>query len=286
MKTRIVLVLVFGLLIAWSLKTTLFRDGNGSKKNNDQNVAESSLTEEVHSFSLTGYSESGEEAWKIHGRNADIHADVINLFEISADSFNKKITVNLVADEGFFDKKSNNIQLKDNVIVTTSEETTLNTQSLSWNAKDEFITTDDLVYIKRKDIDIEGIGATASPGLEKARLAKDVKLLIKEHGAVISCDGPLDIDYNKNIAYFYNKVGLDDGQTKIKADKAIAYFDPEKRDISKVICEGNVEITKDGNITNAKVLTYLPNEKRVILSGRPKIVINSADELMKEYEKK
>ena len=72
-----------------------------------------------------------------------------------------------------------------------------------------------------------------------------------------------------------------DEKTNIDADKATAYFEPKERTLTEVFCEGNVKITRGKDISYADELTYLAAEGRVILSGRPKIIISETSELLK-----
>lgn len=239
-------------------------------------------TEQVQSFSISGFSESGEKTWEVKGRTADILTETINLSDIKGNSYGDEVKVNLKADEGVFDKGSNNLELKKNVVAVTDEGTKLTTQRLNWNAEKELINTDEYVLIEREDMDLEGIGGSAKPDLRTAQLDKEVKLKLKDRSTVITCDGPLEVDYNKNISYFYNNVKLDDGKTQIYSDKSTAYFDPKQRVVTRVFCEGNVKILRGEDVTYAEELTYLPDEGKVVLTGRPKIIIHSTDELMEE----
>lgn len=245
-----------------------------------------SETERIQSFSISSFSESGKKAWEVKGKTADILSNIINLSDIVANSYGDEVTVNLKADEGVFDRSNNNLELKKNVVAVTDEGTKLTTQKLCWDAKEELIDTDEYILIERQDMDLEGIGGSASPNLKKAQLDKDVKVKIKDHATVITCDGPLEVDYNKNVSYFYNNVKLDDAKVQIYSDKSIAYFDPKRRLLTKVFCEGNVRIVRGEDVTYAEEMTYLPDEGKVILTGRPKIVIHSTDELMEESQKK
>jgi len=249
------------------------------------NAPQAPLTEQIRSFSLSGFSEAGKKTWKVEGKSADIMSDVINLSDIDADSYGEEVTVNLKSDEGVFDRSTNNIRLKKNVVIVTDEGTTLTTDTLDWDAKQELISTEDYVFIERKDMDIEGTGASAKPNLKIAQLDNDVRVDVKDPPAIITCDGPLELDYDKNIAYFYNNVKLVDKETTIDTDKATGYFDPKSHTLSKVFCEGNVKIVRGEDITYADQLTYLPDEGRVILTGRPKIIISSGEELIEKGKK-
>ncbi|NQT91039.1 MAG: LPS export ABC transporter periplasmic protein LptC [Candidatus Omnitrophica bacterium] len=236
-----------------------------------------SMSEQVQSFSIFGFSESGDKAWEVRGRSADIYSEVINLTDIDANSYGEEVKVNLTADEGVFNRTNNDIELMKNVVAVTDEGTTLKTERMIWEAEKSLINTGERVFIERKDMDIEGTGASAKPDLKKARLHKDITLKIKDPVAVITCDGPLDIDYNNNIAYFNDNVKVDDGKVQIYSDKSTTYFDPKQKQINKVFCEGNVKIVRGEDVTYSETLSYLPEETKVVLSGSPKIVIFSTE---------
>jgi LPS export ABC transporter protein LptC len=238
--------------------------------------------ERVQSFSLSGFSDSGKKTWDMQGKTADIFSDIIDLSDIQADSYGDNVKVNLKADKGAFNRKTNDIKLTDNVRVVTDEGTTLLTEVLFWDAKDQFIYTQEPVFIKRDDMDIYGKGALAKPNLNIVQLDQDVRLDISDPSALITCDGPLEIDYENNIAYFHNNVKMVDGDTTINTDKATAYFDPKQRSLEKIFCQGSVVIKKGEDTTHAEKLTYIPGEGRVILEGRPRIVISNTGALLEK----
>jgi len=241
---------------------------------------DSSPAEQMQSFSLSGFSEDGRKEWEVEGQSADILAEVINLSDIDAKVYGEDITATITSDEGIFYRKSNDVQLEKNVVAVTDEGTTLKTERLNWNSQKELLDTDEYVWIERADVNIEGVGASALPNLKRAELDKDVKVTLKEKPAVITCDGPLDVDYEMNIAYFYNNVKLDDGEVEIDSDKAVSHFDPESRALKKVVCTGNVKVIRGENETYAEELTYLPDEGKVTLTGSPKVIIKDTEELM------
>ena len=280
-KYKSLLIITLALLATWSLRELFFRDLSNKDKD-DKDTVSDYKTERVQAFSLSGFSESGKKIWEVEGKSADILGDIINLWDIDADSYQDDVTVNLKSDEGVFDRRNNNLELKTNVIIITDEGSTLRTDSLCWNAKEENISTEDYVYITRQDMDIEGVGASADPDLKIAQLNKNVRVDTKDPMAVITCDGTLKLDYDNNIAYFYENVKLDDGKSIITTDEATAYFDPEKRTFKKIVCVGNVDIRRGEDSTQADKLTYIPGEGRVILTGRPKIIIRSTEELLKD----
>ena len=85
------------------------------------------------------------------------------------------------------------------------------------------------------------MGATGKPALSKVSLEKEVKVQIlpakekdkdKESAAgadkvIITCDGPLSIDYEKNFATFNNNVKVDRQDSQIYSDRMDVYFNRE-----------------------------------------------------------
>ena len=280
----VILILIYA---GWSLKNTLFKEEVPvSVGGPSVNVGEDQVAEQVKSFSIAGFSDLGNKTWEMEGNSANIFSDIIDLTDINADSYGDQVKVNLKADEGTLDRTTNGVELRKNVIIVTDEGTTLTTEVLNWDAAKELVSTDEYVFIQRKDMDISGTGASARPDLKTAQLNKDVSVDVKDPPAVITCDGPLEVDYNKNVAYFNNNVKLVDAEAIIDTDKATAYFDPEEKALKKVVCEGNVTITRGKDSTYADTLTYLPGEGRVLLEGRPKIIIRDTEKLMQRSKEK
>lgn len=284
---RNLIVLLVVISIGWFLKNSLFEEeADTLVKSLSPDTEKEQVTEQVKSFSISGFSDSGEKTWEMEGKSANIFSDIIDLFDINADSYGDDVKVNLKADEGVFDRTSNDIELKKNVVILTDEGTRLTTDVLNWEAAKELVHTDEYVFIQRDDMDIAGTGASAKPDLKIAQLDKDVTVDIKDPPSVITCDGPLEVDYDKNIAYFNNNVKLVDSETTIDTDKATAYFEPKEKSLEKVVCKGNVKITRGDDVTYADLLTYLPIEGRVILEGRPKIIIRDTEGLLQRSKEK
>ena len=85
--------------------------------------------------------------------------------------------------------------------------------------------------------------------------------------------GPLEIDYNQAKAIFNKDVVVVSKEGRIEADKGIVYFDKDRQTIIKIICEGNVKIEKENNVSFAEKVIYLSKEKKIVLEGNPRLVI-------------
>ena len=151
------------------------------------------------------------------------------------------------------------------------------------------------------------LGAKGEPGLKNIVLEKDVKVNInpvnsaqEKEKIIITCDGPLEIDYEKNIAAFNNNVKVERTDSTIYSDKMDVYFsqsnnkeDKGAKDagqakesselmgtkIEKIIARGNVKIVRGENTSYSEEAIYTASDKKITLTGRPKLIIYSTEDL-------
>ena len=199
------------------------------------------------------------------------------------------------------------------MVITTSSGSKLTTDSLDWDRKNQLVTTKDTVNIERGNMVTTASGARGEPNLKKVSLEKDVTVNInpdnenkdKEPGVkkkiVITCDGPLQIDYDKNIATFNKNVKVDTQDALIQSDMMDVYFGSTGKDslgskkadsamagvmggtagskIDKIVARGNVKITRGENVSFSDEATYNALDKKIILSGKPKLIIYSGEDM-------
>ncbi|MFH1414102.1 MAG: LPS export ABC transporter periplasmic protein LptC [Candidatus Omnitrophota bacterium] len=262
--------------------------------------AEGSATAEsdqqINDFSLSGYGEKGKKSWEIFGKTADVFTEDIQLDDVIGNLYGEEEDVKLTGDKGKFNKENGKLRLEDNVVITTSSGAKLTTDSLEWDRKEQVVSTKDSVNIERNSMMAVAIGAKGEPNLNKVSLEKDVRVDIKPDQAqgsketiMITCDGPLEIEYEKNMATFYNNVKVEREDSIIYGDRLDIYFSSAgTRDssqgfmnnkIEKIVAKGNVKIVRDENISYSQKAIYTAADKKIVLSGRPKLVISSAGDL-------
>jgi LPS export ABC transporter protein LptC len=267
-----------------------------------KNQATQEAEQQINDFSLSGYGEKGKKTWEISGKSADIFTDVIKLDSVVGNLYGKEEDIRLTADRGDFDKAEGLVHLEQNVVITTSAGARLTTNSLDWDRKKQIVSTKDLVSIERANMVTVASGAHGEPNLNKVSLVKDVKLEIKpgvtekesegKNKIIITCDGPLEIDYGKNIATFKNNVKVDREDSQIYSDTMDIYFisngdsvkdkqgtqDMGSR-IDKIVARGNVKIFRGENVSYCDEAVYTASDRKILLSGRPKLIIFSSQDL-------
>ena len=233
-------------------------------------------------FDLASYGDAGKKKWDLKGESADMLTDVVKLSNIEANFYGNEEDMNLKAEKGDYDKANSKVHLQDNVVATTSSGARLTTESLDWAQKDQKITTNDTVNIKRENMEVTATGAQAEPSLKKIYLKEDVKVDIEQKEkdkpepskTTITCDGPLEIDYDKETAVFNNNVVANNPtQGNIFCDKMTVHFKFKEKTIDRVVCQGNVRIVKGENVTLSEEAIYDAASKKMILTGRPQLTI-------------
>lgn len=265
--------------------------------------------QQIMDFSLASFGEKGKKTWDLSGKSADIFQDVVKLKDVIGNLYGKEEDIKLTADKGDFDKTQGKVHLEDNVIITTSTGSKLTTDSLDWDRKNKLVTTQDAVNIERGNMVTTASGARGEPDLKKISLEKDVTVNInpdteeksKEQSVkkkiVITCDGPLQIDYEKDIATFNNNVMVDTQDALIQSDTMDVYFGKAGTDssgvkkeasdlgadtgskIDKIVARGNVKITRGENVSYSDEATYSALDKKITLSGAPKLIIYSGEDM-------
>jgi len=269
----------------------------------EQNSGESD--QQINDFSLAGYADKGKKSWDISGKSADIFTEVVKLQDVTGNLYGEKEDIKLTANRGDFNKIDGKVSLKDDVVITTSSGAKLTTDSLDWDRKNQLVSTSDVVNIAKENMLTTAQGAIGQPDLNKITLQKDVKVDINpapdkkqpegnlKDKIAITCDGPLEIDYQNNIATFKNNVKVDNDGLLILSDAMDVYFVRAKDDgaavgtevtalgskIDKIIARGNVKITRGQNVSYSDEAVYNGLSKKITLKGQPRLIIYSTEDL-------
>lgn len=241
-------------------------------------------------FNLAGYGAQGQKTWEVEGASMDMLGDDINITDMRAKLYNDSENMTLTADTGRFDKQTGVVHLRDHVHAVTESGAHLNTEALDWHQSEQRITSEDKVNITKENITAVAVGMEAQSDFKEAIFDKDVVLTLTEKkdaqgrvikespvegSMVITCDGPLELSYEKQKAVFHNNVKVDGGLEKgeMYADEMTIFFNAATKQMEKMDARGNVKIVRGENISYSDSAVFLGAEKKVVLSGRPKLVI-------------
>ena len=234
-------------------------------------------------FNLQGYGNGGEKSWDINGETAKIEGDKVNLSNVNANSYGGDQKVNVTAQKGTINQTTGEMNLEKDVVITSEQGAQMMTDTLNWDRKKDLVTTKDNVIVMDKEMTMTGKGLEAKPGLKNAKIQENVAVTIatppKENTPAnkltITSDGPMTMDQAKSMAVFEDNVVAVDGDRRLKSDRMEIYFDAKNNTINQLVCTGNVEVTQGENQSYAQKAVYKASEQKLILSGRPKLIMDT-----------
>ena len=249
--------------------------------------------QQMQDFNIAGYGTAGQKTWEVQGANMDMIGNDVKISDITAHLYGAKENMVLTADKGHFDKETGVVHLQDHVKAVTDSGAQLKTDTLDWSQKEQVITTNDKVNITKGNMTAEGKGIEVKPDFKVAKLEKDVILTVekqkeakkdtdKEGGfqmgkMVITCDGPMEMNYEKQYAIFEKNVKVegDAAQGTMIADKMTLRFNTETKQIDRMEAEGNVKVIRGENTSYSDGAVFTATDKTLRLTGRPKLVLFS-----------
>lgn len=236
--------------------------------------------QEFEGFNLEGYTDDGEKSWDVEGDSADIKGSEIELTNVNANSYGESV-MNVVAKTGKINQVTGNMALEQDVVITNKDGSQLTTDSLNWNRNQDLVTTNDPVMINNERLLVTGKGLEAKPSQKKTQINENVRALVETETVedskivTITSVGPMTIDQGKLMARFEDDVVAEQEDQTLKADVLEIYFEKDMSSILEMICYGNVEVIRGENQTFAQKAIYNAKTKKLVLSGRPKLILNT-----------
>ena len=239
-------------------------------------------SQQLQGFNLNGYSNTGEKTWDINGTKADITDSNIQITNVDANFYGKQ-QANLTADHGTINKTNGNVNLKDNVVITSQDRgTQMTTDTLDYNRNKDLVTTQDPVKIVDDQGVVTGQGMVAHPNLKKAQINKNVKAVVKTkpdgdpdgQTIIVTSDGPMQMNQATMYAVFNVHVVALEPSTgrELDSDKMEIWFNQATKKIKKAICTGHVVAIQGADKSYANKMIYDGATQLLTMIGRPKIV--------------
>jgi len=204
---------------------------------------------QVMAFDLEGLADDGSKKWDVKGQSAEsLTEDKVRLNNVTAGTYGKDAKATITADAGMYDKSKNNVRLEQNVkaVIENTKGSAADFMSLPVSSKDA---------AKSKEIPF---GAA-----DKSKKSR----------TIITCDAEVEFNYEKNEGYFNKNVHVINDEGTIDADRLTIYLDSSSKTVKTIVAEGNVKIKRGENITYSDKATYIEAEKKIVLTGQPKLVI-------------
>ena len=250
---KTLLLIVLGLLGAMFVMSTsrnntpdILKKGNISLEISKKSSS-AQPNQEMYSFKMEGFNKDRKVEWGLEGESASIVMDKVNIKNLKAVYYKDDTTFDLLAEKAIYDKKTQEVELMNNIVGKSSDGGELATDYAKWNSELEEITTDSPVVVTRENLTCKGKGLITRPKLNWVSFTRDIEVDFGEDKR-ITCDGPFEIDHDKNIAIFNKNVKVYDKESVMYADKLTVYMEPETNKVLDVVTEGNVKIVHKGEL--------------------------------------
>jgi len=149
--------------------------------------------QEARDFTLTESSE-GRKNWTLRASYAAMYTDrhLIDAQTVRIEFFDSKGAMysTLLADQGLVDQRTNNLEARGHVRITTQSGVKMETDSLRWLNDRQRIVSDAFVRVTRKHDVVTGWGFESDPSLDRFHLARQVQAEVRDTGVEEAPAGP------------------------------------------------------------------------------------------------
>jgi len=126
------------------------------------------------------------------------------------------------------------------------------------------------------------VASSPSPvpgGKERASHRPMAKATPGEDWTVITCDGNLLVDYEKNQVSFFRNVLVKNVRGSIRADRLVLFLSSAKEKIDRVEGEGHVKVMTGERIGTSDKIFYYPDQKKAVMLG--KVAVKEGDNVVR-----
>lgn len=243
----VIIVFIAGFLIVFNIQKAV-KKPEAKPAAKEPSPEEPQAEHKVLSFNLEGLTDKGDKKWEVSGESAEsVSENEIKMNNVVAKAYGDDTEATIKGDEGVYDKQKNNVKLEKNVNAVI-----LHTADAAKNYLD--------IPADGKADAVDKADDTSSGEKKKAK-------------TVITCDSDVVFDYEKNRAYFNKNVKVTTADGNIDADRITVILDTTTRKIKEIVAEGNVKITRGENVSYSEKATYVEASKKIVLSGRPRLIL-------------
>lgn len=239
-------------------------------------------TQQMSGFVLTGYKPDGSKNWQLHGTGANVEGPMVTVLKPDAVGYDPERTAYLTASAAQINQTNRHVRMENDVTIHTSDGLWFTSPVLHWMPDRNEMATDQPVRIETDHMLVRGRGAQGLTQLKHATIFEDVEMVLNptDHEApggpkqvIITCDGPLSFDYERNVATFENNVHVVDPNGDLYSDTLVAYLNPATHTIRYAEATGKVRIHQQQNTALSERAVYEPAIGKITLVGRPSLLL-------------
>ncbi len=233
--------------------------------------APSSATQTLQAFTVAGTSAQGSVPWRVSGQSAAVVGQTVQMTDVHGVREATDETMTVTAKQGTFDPKTHDVHLEHDVVATTADGMTLTTDALDWSERTQTLTMVEPLTVTQEQLEITGTGGVAHPELKTMAIAEQVRVTVYP-STIITCEGPLEVDYDHAKATFHEDVHVTDERGELFADQMEVFFN-EAREVEQIIAIGHVRILRGDDTAYSDRAVYLQKQGQVFLTGEPRLVL-------------
>ncbi len=245
-------------------------------------------TEQMSGFLLTGYETDGSKRWELKGNGASMEDQIVTIHHPDGIGYDLARTAYLTATAAQINQQNRHVRMEHDVTIHTEDGLWLFTPVLHWMPDQNQVATDHPVRIETDHMLLRGRGASGLTQLKQVKVLTDVEMVLNPSedelpagGAkqvIITCDGPLTFNYERNVATFEQNVHVKDPNGDLYSDKLIAYLNETTRTIRYAEAIGKVRIHQQQNTALSEKAVYEPALGKMTLVGKPSLLIYPSEE--------
>ena len=239
-------------------------------------------------FTLTGYEEDGSKRWTMNGEGASVTDDIVTIHHPDAVGYDPLRTAFLTASAAQMRQADRHVRLEHEVTIHTTDGLWFASPVLHWMPDRNEVATDTAVRIETDHMLLRGREAQGFTQLKHVTIERDIELVLNptDHDAAgggpkqvtITCDGPLQFDYEHNIATFEQNVHVQDPSGDLYSDTLVAYLNQTSHTIRYAEATGRVRIHQNQNTALSERAIYEPGIGKITLVGKPSLLLYPSGE--------
>ena len=166
------------LLIAMGYGLCAGAMGCGKLRTKAEKQAEPQSDQQMSSFTLTGYNQTGGTKWILNGQGAVLEENIVTIRRPDATGFDPTRTAYLTASLAQVNQANRHVRMEHNVTIHTSDGLWLTSPLLYWIPDDNRVSTDQPVRIETDHMLLRGRGLNGLTQLKEAQVERDVEMVL------------------------------------------------------------------------------------------------------------
>lgn len=233
------------------------------------------VVQKIEDFRLPHH-ENGVLTWQLAGMVAHIFNNRDVLLEaprLAIAKTQEKPGYDITAKRGRITEKNNVMIFEGDVVIVSTDGTTMRTDSLRWQVDIQTATTDSHVVVKRGKMNLSGDGLKAKADSRTFTLLSNAKMIIPQEK--MGYDRPDTVTiftagsmtFSGDVATFNDRPTVLSASGKMISDSLDLHLDNKTEKIKKAVATGNVDSTSEEMISKSDTAVWTPGSDDVALTG-------------------